>query len=136
MGFGSDEELLESEKVNVVPLADLTLVLLIILMVLGPMVSRSMIRVSTPEIQKQAGVETAEEDPLVILLTGKGWRLDGLAVDRDTLGPALRTVFSRSPDRAVVVASAGEVPVDEVVRAVDVAKLNGARRVALARSGE
>ena len=139
MGAGPEEEgLLESEKVNVVPLADLTLVLLIILMVLGPLVSRSMIRVSTPEIKKGAGAaaQTDEREPVVILLTEKGWRLEDAPVDAAGLGPALKDLVIKEPDRSVVVASAGGVSVEDVVRAVDTAKMSGARRVALARSGE
>jgi len=42
----------ETDKINVVPLADLSLVLLIILMVLSPMVMSSMIRVQTPSWKK------------------------------------------------------------------------------------
>jgi biopolymer transport protein ExbD len=47
----TDGDIEETEKINVVPLADLTLVLLIILMVLSPMISQSMIRVATPQVE-------------------------------------------------------------------------------------
>jgi biopolymer transport protein ExbD len=43
----------ETDKINVVPLADLSLVLLIILMVLSPMVMSSMIRVQTPPVNRK-----------------------------------------------------------------------------------
>jgi biopolymer transport protein ExbD len=44
-----DGDLEETDKINIVPLADLTLVLLIILMVLSPMISQSMIHVAAPD---------------------------------------------------------------------------------------
>ncbi len=46
----AEDELEETERINVVPLADLTLVLLIILMVLSPMISQSMIHVAAPAV--------------------------------------------------------------------------------------
>jgi biopolymer transport protein ExbD len=52
MMIAEEEDETESDKINVVPLADLSLVLLIILMVLSPMVMSSMIRVQTPRLDK------------------------------------------------------------------------------------
>jgi biopolymer transport protein ExbD len=56
-------ELEETEKINVVPLADLTLVLLIVLMVLSPMISQSMIHVAVPNIKNEGAGETPKETP-------------------------------------------------------------------------
>jgi biopolymer transport protein ExbD len=59
----------------VVPLADFTLVLLIILMVLSPMISQSMIRVATPQVQAGGTGDPAENAkekiPLLVSISMK-----------------------------------------------------------------
>ena len=64
-----EDELSETDKINVVPLADLSLVLLIILMVLSPMVMSSMIRVQTPNLEKVKASQKKEKEPPEPLIT-------------------------------------------------------------------
>ena len=81
----SDDEN-ETDKINVVPLADLSLVLLIILMVLSPMVMSSMIRVQTPRLDKAAPAKASKEktpDPLLIKITAQGLLLNNNAIDSE-----------------------------------------------------
>ena len=133
----------ETDKINVVPLADLTLVLLIILMVLSPMISQSMIHVATPTVKADKNSETQTspgkkpEEPLIISISTKGYALNNApAQDLDQLMAAVKARLAESPDRPVLVTADDVVTVGAVVQVLDFAKRNGARRVSLLKRNE
>src|SRR3954471_22996642 len=100
---GSDD-MSETDKINVVPLADVTLVLLIIMMILSPMVMSSMIRVITPNVSKVASKRTPDKipDPLLIKLTANGIFLNNTKVDSEEfLAEQIGIKLSADPDRPV-----------------------------------
>lgn len=130
----------ETEKINVVPLADLTLVLLIILMVLSPMISQSMIRVATPPVQSSGGTgETTdpveEKIPLLISISEKGYALNNVPFEGlDSLLGSLKEKLQEDSGRPVMVMASESVFVGQVVEVVDGAKQLGAREVSLIKS--
>ena len=130
----------ETEKINVVPLADLTLVLLIILMVLSPMISQSMIRVATPRVQASGGTgdsaeKSEEKVPLLISIGEKGYALNNVPFDGlDPLFASVKEKLDEDIGRPVIVSADDGVFVGQVVEAVDRAKQLGAREVSLIKS--
>lgn len=128
----------ETEKINVVPLADLTLVLLIILMVLSPMISQSMIRVATPQVQS-SGIASPVGDleeivPLVITITEKGYSLNNVRFDNlDPLFSSLKIKLGEDNHRPVIVSAEDGVFVGKVVEVLDGAKQMGAHEVSLVK---
>lgn len=135
----SDDEN-ETDKINVVPLADLSLVLLIILMVLSPMVMSSMIRVQTPRLDKAAPSKASREktpDPLLIKITAQGLLLNNNAVDSEQfLGEQIAIKLADEPDRAVIVSADDGILVGDVVRILDLAKQSGASKVSLLKGAK
>lgn len=138
-----DGELEETEKINVVPLADLTLVLLIVLMVLSPMITQSMIRVQAPRIEERATdgfaapapEEKAPPAPLLVEITEKGWRLNYVDfTDAPTLLRAIESQLRQAAERPVIVTASDGVTVGAIVEIVDGAKLAGAKSVALVKN--
>lgn len=137
-------DLEETEKINVVPLADLTLVLLIVLMVLSPMISQSMIHVSVPTIKNDTGnggddPSTPEPpaEPLLITITERGYLLNNAPTDSlDALLVALDARIKENAKRPVLVTADRAVPVGRVVEILDAAKGVGAESVSLVKSGE
>ncbi|MGQ0644898.1 MAG: ExbD/TolR family protein [Elusimicrobiota bacterium] len=133
------QESSETETINVVPLADLTLVLLIILMVLSPMISQSMIRVATPAVKADKDVNLKPDDdkkppePLIISLSTEGvYTLNNAPAESlDQLMAALRARLEESAGRPVLVTAENGVKVGKVVEVLDLAKLNGAEKVSL-----
>ena len=125
----------ETNTINVVPLADLSLVLLIILMVLSPMVMSSMIRVQTPNLAKvQAKKQKPKKDldPLLIKISEKGLFLNNNKIDSEEfLAEQIRIKLADEPDRPVVVSASDMIQVGEVVNLLDLAKQNGADKVSL-----
>src|SRR3974390_3496987 len=83
-GPQSTEEGETLSEVNVIPLADLSLVLLIILMVLSPMIMQSMIKVqaSRAAAVKSLGPSPAEP-PLILDITPSGVEFNKIKVTTD-----------------------------------------------------
>ena len=135
-----DGEMSETDKINVVPLADLSLVLLIILMVLSPMVMSSMIRVQTPRLEKvrASKVEKNEKtpDPLLIKITTKGLFLNNNPIDNEQfLAEQIAIKIADEPDRPVIVSADDSIQVGDVVHLLDLAKQHGATKVSLLKGG-
>jgi biopolymer transport protein ExbD len=134
-----DDELEETDKINVVPLADLSLVLLIILMVLSPMVMSSMIRIQTPKLEKVKAQKTKTEapDPLLIKITAEGILLNNNLVESEQfLAEQIAIKLSDDKDRPVIVSADEAIPVGAVVHVLDLAKQNGAEKVSLLKGGK
>lgn len=128
----------ETDKINVVPLADLSLVLLIILMVLSPMVMSSMIRIQTPKLEKHSRPVKQDKspDPLYVKVTPAGLFLNNNPVDSEQfLAEQLSIKLADDPDRPVIVAAEETVPVGTVVHLLDLAKQSGADTVSLLKGG-
>ena len=139
MMMTEEEDETESDKINVVPLADLSLVLLIILMVLSPMVMSSMIRVQTPKLDKVKAAPSKKDktpDPLLIKLTAKGILLNNNPVDSEQLlAEQIAIKLADEPDRAVIFSAEDAIPVGDVVHTLDLAKQHGAKKVSLLKGG-
>ena len=133
-----EHELVETEKINVVPLADLALVLLIILMVISPIIMQSMIKVQTPKsVKAEAPKGTAQEGPLLIDIRPTGLLLNNQPLGSDfELAVQLRLKLSASPERPVVVSADSAIRVGRVVRVLDLAKQTGALKVSLLKKAE
>src|SRR4051812_45088545 len=78
-----DEETLS--EVNVIPLADLSLVLLIILMVLSPMVTQAIFQVSAAQAQKAQSQQelSTPETPVIVSFEPKALKLNGIVMGSD-----------------------------------------------------
>ena len=145
-----DDELEETEKINVVPLADLTLVLLIVLMVLSPMVSQSMLRVQAPDVGERnaaassetPGIPEESPDPLLVELTETGQQLNNvkyadLRVLLQVVEEQINQKHVKEEKRApVIVVASNTVRMDRIVRVLDGVKLAGAVKVALAKNAQ
>lgn len=138
MDIDQSEDLDETDKINVVPLADLSLVLLIILMVLSPMVMSSMIRVQAPQVDKVKASKSREKtpDPLFVKITSKGMFLNNTQVDSEEfLAEQIGIKLRDDADRPVIVSAEDNIQVGFVVKILDLAKQNGASKISLVKAG-
>ncbi|HEX8170878.1 MAG TPA: biopolymer transporter ExbD [Thermoanaerobaculia bacterium] len=86
--------------INVTPLVDVCLVLLIIFMVVLP----SMVNTGTIELPEVQSGESLEEKPLPVTVKADGTvYLDTLVIRRDEVTSALQRLHAQSPSRAVAV---------------------------------
>jgi len=140
--FVRHEEAAPIADVNVVPLADVSLVLLIILLVLSPMAAQSMLRVQTAAAKAEAPAgPKAGEDPLnptppepvlAVGLTPMGYVLNGeaLAGDGELMG-RLAPMLKTRDDKKVFLSPELDVPNGRVVSAIETIQNCGASAVAL-----
>jgi len=126
--FHRDDEAAPISDVNVVPLADVSLVLLIILLVLSPMAAQSMLKVQTAAAKAeavmptQAEVLTQRESEAVIVLgvSQAGFLIDGrLMSDAAELTRHLKLKLSARDDRKVFVSPELEVAHGTVIAALE-----------------
>ena len=119
-------------KVNVVPLIDVCLVLVIILLVTAPMIVQSDLPVDLPEARTR---EAEDEVNVSITLASNGdLAVDDQLVTRETLGATLHSrLAEKGNDNVLVVVRAdSNAPYVAVRELLDEARSAGAQRVAIA----
>ena len=127
----SEEETLS--EVNVIPLADLSLVLLIILMVLSPMVMQSMIKVHATRASAIPSMnEKPPEPPLILLINPDGVYLNTVKMNSDlALAAKLAQALGERQDKTVLITADPAVIHGKVVSVLDLVKQQGAEKIAL-----
>ena len=129
----SEEETLS--EVNVIPLADLSLVLLIILMVLSPMIMQSMIKVHASRASAiKSMTENPPEPPLILLINPEGVYLNTVKMHSDLdLAAKLAQALGNREDKTVLITADPSVLHGRVVTLLDMVKQQGAEKIALLR---
>jgi biopolymer transport protein TolR len=128
--FGESDDLGDMAEINVTPLVDVMLVLLIIFMITAPMLTQGL-DVSLPEAEGRS-FELASNNPAKVTITAAGAvYVDGTAVGADnlelTLGPLLR---AKKVKRALLEADQG-VPYGRVVAVLDVMNRAGVQQLGM-----
>jgi biopolymer transport protein ExbD len=123
-------------EVNVIPLADLSLVLLIILMVMSPMVSQAIIQITRAKAAAALSQEDlpnpAPETPVIVSYAPGTLKLNGTVMGSDLeFVTRLDEVMQRRRDKSVILTAAPELLHGHVVRMMDVVKHHGAETLVL-----
>lgn len=131
----TDESLSE---VNVIPLADLSLVLLIILMVMSPMITQALIQVSAANAAAAQTQEelTTPEVPVIITYQQGSLKINGEVVGTQPdveFVKVLETKMAGRKDKSVIMTAAPDLTHGEVVRLMDVCKHHGAESLVLVK---
>jgi biopolymer transport protein ExbD len=121
-----DEEMITG--INVTPLVDVVLVLLVILMVTATYLVSRTIPVDLPKAQ--TGEPTTS--PLAITLDASGTLyLDGSRVSRDELAAGIRERRKREPEARALIAADGSLAHRRVVSVVDLLRREGVTEFAI-----
>jgi len=116
-------------QINVTPLVDVMLVLLVIFMVTAPILQQG---VSVDLPRAEAGPLSSKEEQLVVSVTRSG---DVYLNDKRLAGPSLdaelRRVAETRPDGQVFIRADQSVPYGDVVRVMAAIKAAGIRRVGM-----
>ncbi len=134
--LGESDEMTDMAEINVTPLVDVMLVLLIIFMITAPMLTQGL-DVALPEAEGKS-FELASSNPAKVTVTNSGAvYVDGTPVGSTdlelSLGPMLRT---RRIKRALLEADEG-VPYGRVVAVLDVMNRAGVEQLGMiTRPGE
>ncbi|MCM2267633.1 MAG: biopolymer transporter ExbD [Elusimicrobiales bacterium] len=118
-------------EINMIPLIDVSLILLIIFMVITPFLVQSQIQVSLPKAA--TGVKGGEDNVIKVQLGADGEiTVDGKPVKLPRLENELILRFAKAYKKTVLVEADKSVPVERVVRVLDAAKKLGAGKVGIA----
>ena len=133
LGRGRRE--LKSE-INIVPLLDVLLVLLLIFMATAPIITQS-VEVDLPDATESQAVSTNDDPPVIIEVSGVGQysvvvekdRMDQLPPEQ-VIAEAQRRLAS-NPKTVFLIGGAKDVPYDEIIKALNLLHSAGVKSVGL-----
>jgi biopolymer transport protein ExbD len=120
-------------EINITPLTDIFLVLLIIFMITSSAIIESGGKVNLPAA---ARTETAPRGIAVTLTPERDIYVNQKKVGRDDLESALREVLSAGNDKVVILRGDRNVPLGEAVWVLSVIKKAGASEIAIAAQAD
>jgi biopolymer transport protein TolR len=116
-------------NINVTPLVDVMLVLLVIFMVTAPILQQG-VSINLPKVK--AAALTGEEQQLVVAVTRNGQvYLNDTPTTVAELGPKLQAILKLRPDRQVFVRADQNVRYGDVMRVVATIKGAGVERLGM-----
>jgi biopolymer transport protein TolR len=116
-------------NINVTPLVDVMLVLLVIFMVTAPILQQG-VSVNLPKVR--AAAITGEEQQLVVAVDKKGQVfLNDSPTTVWELGPKLQAILKLRPDRQVFLRADQHVPYGEVMHVIATVKGAGVERLGM-----
>jgi len=111
----SDEDLITA--INVTPLVDIVLVLLIVLMVTSSYLVNKSINVELP---KAATGETATPNLSISIDVENKLYLDGTVIDAEQLQARIRAAYAADPEVKAIISADGRVQHSQVVTVIDI----------------
>jgi biopolymer transport protein TolR len=116
-------------QINVTPLVDVMLVLLVIFMVTAPILQQG-VSINLPKVK--AAALTGEEQQLVVAINQKGQvYLNDVVMKEADLGPKLQAVLKERPDRQVFLRADQNVRYGEVAHVIATIKGAGVERLGM-----
>jgi biopolymer transport protein TolR len=129
MAFSSERNNETLSQINVTPLVDVMLVLLVIFMVTAPILHQG-VSVSLPRVQ--AGALAGEEVQLVVTVAPQGKIfLNDTAMAPPELLSKLQAIVRENPDRNVYLRADASVPYGEVMRVIGAIRQAGVQRLGM-----
>jgi len=128
MGNSGDEDTYLAE-INIVPLVDIMLVLLIIFMVTAPL-SMSGISVDLPKTAKHQ-MKVSNKRIVLSLDSSGSYYIEKINIPEGQLEAKLQGIFSLNKDKTLFIRADRSVSYGKVMRAMSAAKLAGASRISM-----
>ncbi len=118
-------------EINITPLTDIFLVLLIIMMVVAPLLDKQGISLTVPENVEQSQMDDKEPQILTIVVTDNDkYLIDNEEVSPDILGTVLSQQIQQYPDGLLIQAD-GDASHGAVVKLMDKARYAGVKAISM-----
>ncbi|TBR26124.1 biopolymer transporter ExbD [bacterium] len=119
--------------INVTPLVDIILVVLIIFMATAPLIERKALRVDVPKARhsERAGLEALE----VTFDKARALSIGGRALTREALTADLKERLRSDPEMRVILSADRALPYGDIVGVLDLIRGAGLRKVSLEVKG-
>lgn len=117
-------------EINITPLTDIFLVLLIIMMVVAPLLDSQGISLTVPENVEQSQIDKDPEILTIVVTQGDKYLINNEEVSPDILGTVLAQEIKKYPDGLLIQAD-GESSHSAVVKLMDKARYAGVKAISL-----
>lgn len=119
-------------EMNVIPLIDILLVLIIIFMVINPTTPRGLeALVPQPNPNQQSNPDIQAKTVVVQVLAGDKVKINDEDQTWERLGPRIEEIFKTRAEKVAFVKGDDSVLFSQVARAIDIMKANGVDKVGL-----
>lgn len=123
-------------EINIVPLLDVLLVLLLIFMATAPIISQS-VEVDLPDATDTQTVSSSDNPPIILEVAGvdqynmiiDGDRLE--LIPPEQIAAEAKSQLEKNPKAIFLIGGAKEVPYDEVIKALNILHQAGIKSVGL-----
>lgn len=134
-GDSGDEEANVVAEINITPLTDIFLVLLIIFMVSSTVMNRSELEVQLPKASEGAKAEPSETDspPVIItLLPAGGLKVNGKQTLKENLLDSLKETFKVTESRLIILEGDRNAYLGSAIEIMDLGRKAGATQFSIA----
>jgi len=119
-------------EMNVVPLIDILLVLLIIFMVITPLTPKGMDTLVPQPNPNQQQQQQIDDKTVVVQITKDGKvKINSEDSSWDLLGPRMEQIFKERAEKVAFVKGDNECLFEQVARAIDIMRISGIDKVGL-----
>lgn len=118
-------------EINIIPLVDVILVLLIIFMATTAFVKETGLKMNLPTAQTGQSAKETERDLTIALAQNGAITLDGQPTNEAALAVALKARVQQNPRTHVVIKGDEKIAYERIVRIMDLARQSGLTSVAL-----
>ena len=116
-------------EINITPMVDVMLVLLVIFMVTAPAIFTPAIEIDVPEAA--TGENVGEKEMSVLIDRDGKWYLNGKSIDREALQTEVRSYVKSGKDPVVLVGADQQTAHREVISVLDLLRAEGVTKFAI-----